>query len=85
MTLPYKYRGFVMLAALAVVLPWTAWHFALQDTFAAWRDCRRLAARLETLAPQTAKPTAVAASDGELILSGGLLDTVRRALSLIHI
>ena len=79
MTLPYKYRGFVMLAALAVVRPWTAWHFALQDTFAAWRDCRRLAARLETLAPQMAQPAAVAASDGELILSGGLLDTVRRA------
>ena len=36
MTLPYKYRGIVLLAGLAVVLPWMAWHFALHDTFTAW-------------------------------------------------
>lgn len=79
MTLPYKYRGIVLLAALVVVLPWMAWHFALYDTFTAWRDCGRLAARLETLAPAAAQPAAVAAGERELILSGGLLDSVRRA------
>jgi len=79
MTLPYKYRGIVLLAGLAVVLPWMAWHFALHDTFTAWSDCRRLAARLETLALMAAQPAATHAGDRELILSGGLLDTVRRA------
>lgn len=78
MTLPYKYRGIVLLTGLVVVLPWAAWHFALHDTCAAWRDCRRLSARLENLAPEAAR-TAVPRLDGrELILSGGLLDTVRR-------
>ena len=79
MTLPYKYRGIVLLAGLAVVLPWMAWHFALHDTFTAWSDCRRLAAQLETLALMAAQPAATHAGDRELILSGGLLDTVRRA------
>ena len=79
MTLPYKYRGIVLLAGLAVVLPWMAWHFALHDTFTAWSDCRRLAAQLETLALMAAQPAAPHAGDRELILSGGLLDTVRRA------
>lgn len=79
--LPYKYRGLVQLTLLAVALPWLAWHFALHDTFAAWRDYRRLAARLETLAPEAAQPAAVTADDRELILSGGLLDTVRCAAS----
>ena len=79
MTLPYRYRGIVLLAGLVVVLPWTAWRFALRDTFEAWRDCRRLAARLEALAPMAAQPAAAHAVDRELILSGGLLDTVRQA------
>ena len=79
MTLPYKYRGIVLLAGLAVVLPWAAWHFALRDTCAAWRDCRHMGARLETLAPETAQPAAAGAGERELVLSGGLLDTVRRA------
>lgn len=79
MTLPYKYRGIVLLAGLAVVLPWIAWHFALRDTCAALRDCRHMAARLETLAPETAQPAAVGAGECELVLSGGLLDMVRRA------
>lgn len=79
MTLPYRYRGIALLAALIVVLPWAAWRFALRDTCTAWRDCRRLAARLETFAPETVQPTVVTADTRELVLSGGLLDTVRRA------
>lgn len=79
MTLPYKYRGVVMLAALAVALPWTAWHFALQDTLDAWRDCGKLAARLENLAPEASGTAAPRPGGRELVLSGGLLDTVRRA------
>lgn len=85
MTLPYRYRGIVLLAALVVVLPWAAWHFALRDTFGAWRDCRRLAARLETFAPETVLPTAVTADARELVLSGGLLDTVRRAAAELSV
>ena len=69
MTLPYKYRGIVLLAGLAVALPWMAWHFALHDTFTAWSDCRRLAAQLETLALMAAQPAATHAGDRELILS----------------
>lgn len=79
MTLNYNYRGLALLALLVVVLPIGAWHFALGDTFATWCDCRQLSARLQTLAPEPAHPTPVVAEGSELILSGGLLDTVRRA------
>lgn len=79
MTLPYKYRGIVMLSLLAVVLPWAAWRFALRDTLGAWRDCVRLSARLETLAPDTVRPLALTAGERELVLSGGLLEAVRPA------
>ena len=80
MTLPYKYRGIVLLAGLAVVLPWAAWHFALRDTCTAWRDCRHMGARLETLAPETAQHAAAAAGERELVLSGGLLDAISDSL-----
>lgn len=91
MNLPYRYRGLGLVGLLALLLPWAAWHFALSDTFGAWRECGRLERRLDALAPTTpatgaAVPAAVEAP--ELILSGGLLDSVRRfapALSLIHI
>ena len=81
MNLPYRYRGLGLLALLVVALPWAAWRFALSDTFGAWRECGRLERRLDALAPTT---PATGASDGtavgapELILSGGLLDSVRR-------
>lgn len=81
MNMPYRYRGLGLLALLVVALPWMAWRFALSDTFVAWRECRRLERRLEALAPtaptaRPLRPTAGAAP--ELILSGGLLDSVRR-------
>ena len=84
MNMPYRYRGLGLLALLVVALPWMAWRFALHDTFAAWRECRRLERRLEALVPTA--PTAPAARPlwpsaveaPELILSGGLLDSVRR-------
>ena len=46
MNMPYRYRGLGLLALLVVALPWMAWRFALHDTFAAWRECRRLERRL---------------------------------------
>lgn len=81
MNVPYKYRGAALLALLIIILPGAAWHFALSDTFGAWRECRRLERRLEILAPMTpateaAMPSAV--ETPELILSGALLDSVRR-------
>ena len=81
MNLPYRYRGLSLVGLLALLLPWAAWHFALSDTFGAWRECGRLERRLDALAPTTPAtgatvPAAVEAP--ELILSGGLLDSVRR-------
>ena len=81
MNLPYRYRGLGLVGLLALLLPWAAWHFALSDTFGAWRECGRLERRLDALAPTTPAtgatvPAAVEAP--ELILSGGLLDSVRR-------
>lgn len=79
MKLPYAYRGLMMLGALLVVLPWTTWRFALRDTFAAWRDCRRFARELSVVASGS-RPSQPIASDeaAELLLSGRLLDTLRR-------
>lgn len=85
MNLPYKYRGLLLLALLAVVLPGAAWHFALRDTLGMWCDCRKLTARLEALAPDTARAAVPRPSDRELILSGGLLDTVRRAATELSV
>lgn len=84
MNLPYRYRGLALVALLALLLPWAAWRFALSDTFGAWRECGRLERRLDALAPTTpaagaAVPATVEAP--ELILSGGLLDSVRRFAS----
>ena len=81
MNLPYRYRGLGLVGLLALLLPWAAWRFALSDTFGAWRECGRLERRLDALAPTTPAtgatvPAAVEAP--ELILSGGLLDSVRR-------
>ena len=42
MNLPYRYRGLGLVGLLALLLPWAAWHFALSDTFGAWRECGRL-------------------------------------------
>ena len=46
MNLPYRYRGLGLVGLLALLLPWAAWHFALSDTFGAWRECGRLERRL---------------------------------------
>ena len=43
MNLPYRYRGLSLVGLLALLLPWAAWHFALSDTFGAWRECGRRA------------------------------------------
>lgn len=81
MKLPYKYRGAVLLALLAVVLPLAAWRFALRDTFGAWRDCRRLSAQLAAVpaAETIPQPDAAVAGGPELVRSGLLLDAVRQA------
>lgn len=81
MTLPYKYRGLAVLVLLIVALPWTAWRFALRDTFGAWRGCRRISAQLAAMTPteQPGNPSAPAAQGPELVLSGLLLDAVRQA------
>lgn len=81
MTLPYKYRGALLLTLLVLVLPWTAWRFALRDTFDAWRDCRRITAQLASMTPaaEGGKPSADVAQGAELVLSGLLLDSVRQA------
>ena len=81
MNLPYRYRGLSLVGLLALLLPWAAWHFALSDTFGAWRECGRLERRLDALAPTTPAtgatvPAAVEAP--QQILTGGQLDTVRR-------
>ena len=80
MKLPYEYRGLGLLALLFVVLPWGGWRFALHDTYAAWRECRHLESRLDALGPIPAADAAMprAAAMPELILSGALLDSVRR-------
>lgn len=81
MNVPYKYRGVALLALLIIILPGAAWRFALSDTFGAWRECRRLVRRLEILAPTPATDLSAAspaAQTPELILSGALLDSVRR-------
>ena len=84
MNLPYRYRGLGLVGLLALLLPWAAWHFALSDTFGAWRECGRLERRLDALAPTTPAtgatvPAAVEAP--ELILSGGLLDSAQLTLT----
>ena len=84
MNLPYRYRGLALVALLALLLPWAAWRFALRDTFGAWRECGRLERRLDALAPTTpaAGAAVLAAVEApELILSGGLLESVRRFAS----
>ena len=81
MNVPYRYRGAALLTLLLLVLPGAAWRLALHDTLTAWWECRRLERRLESL---DAVPTAFgpefrpAAGMPEAILSGGLLDTLRR-------
>ena len=81
MNVPYKYRGATLLALLLLVLPGAAWRLALHDTLTAWRECRQLERRLESLdAVPTASVPELRPASGmpEAILSGGLLDTLRR-------
>lgn len=87
MTLPYKYRGVVLLILLVLVLPWAAWRFALRDTFGTWRDCRRLSAQLAAVRPaaETGEPPLAAAQGPELVLSGLLLDSVRQAAAHVAV
>ena len=77
MNMPYRYRGLSLVGLLALLLPWAAWHFALSDTFGAWRECGRLDALAPTT-PATGATVPAAVEAPELILSGGLLDSVRR-------
>lgn len=66
MTLPYRYRGVVLLSLIVLVLPWAAWRFALRDTFGAWRDCRRLSAQLAaTPAAESRGPAAAGVQGAE--------------------
>lgn len=85
MNVPVKYRGAGMLALLLVVLPWVSWRFALRDTFATRRDCRRLTERLEAI-PEAGKASGPeVVGKAELICSGALLDTLRRHVSSLQI
>lgn len=81
MTLPYKYRGLLLLLLLFLLLPWAAWRLALRDTVGAWRDCRRLTAQLAAMTPDSepGEFSAAAVQGPELVLSGLLLDSVRQA------
>ena len=79
MNIPYKYRGLGLLVLLVIVLPWTAWRFALYDTFIAWRQCRHLERQLATLAQATDGTKRPAVESTESILSGALLDTLRHS------
>lgn len=81
MKIPYRYRGLVRLVVLLVVLPGAAWLSALRESCAVWRDCRRLdralaATDFRAAGAEQAEPFSAACP--ELILSGGLLDSVRR-------
>lgn len=81
MNVPYRYRGTALLTLLLLVLPGAAWRLALHDTLTAWRECRQLERRLESLdAVPTASGAEFRPANGmpEAILSGGLLDTLRR-------
>ena len=78
MKLPYAYRGLMMLGVLFVVLPWATWRFALRDTVAAWRDCRRLSRELAAVASSCPPPRIESWEVAEQLLSGRLLDTLRR-------
>lgn len=79
MNLPYRYRGVALLALLLLVLPWVAWRFALRDTWAAWRDCRRLSALLAETPGAVSEAAPTMLSEPEVICSGVLLDAVREA------
>ncbi len=84
MNVPYRYRGLGLLALLVVALPWMAWRLALHDTFAAWRECRRLERRLESLDAVPAASGSELRTEADMpetILSGRLLDTLRRMAS----
>lgn len=78
MKLPYRYRGPVMLALLFAVLPWTAWHFALRDTADALLACCRLSRELAAAVPSRPSQGVVMSVETEQLLSGRLLDTLRR-------
>lgn len=78
MTLPNKYRGIAWLL-LIVALPGAAWHFAVGETAGVWAECRSMAARLSRLEPGASQYSPLLPDKRELILSGVLLDTVRRA------
>lgn len=81
MKLAEKYRGVVLLTLLVAGLPGLAVRFALRDTFRCWRDCLRLADRIAAMpAQEAADGSEIGFADApELILSGGVLDSVRRA------
>lgn len=80
MKLPYRYRGLALVALLVLLLPWGAWRFALRDTVRTWRDCRELERQLAESPPLSdAHESLQTAQEAELILSGLLLEHVRRA------
>lgn len=79
MKLPDKYHGIGWLVLLLGVLPCVGWCFAVGDTVEAWCECRRLESRLTALGADAVRPAALASDGRELVLSGALLDSVRRA------
>ena len=84
MKLSYKYRGIVYLFLLVVLLPWTAWHYAVEDTVRAAFECRRLTARLDVAGVQASVSAfypAAYAGQRELVLSGILLDTLQTEIA----
>ena len=81
MKISYRYQGLLRLVLLFVVLPGAAWQSTLRGSLAAWRDCRRLdravaAADIRDALPERAEPASAVCP--ELILTGLLLDSVRR-------
>lgn len=85
MNLPFKYRGLAWLGLLFCILPWCIWHFALSSTFKIWHDCIRmkhLAEQVSAASDMSLNMTASIQKDiPELILSGGVLDSLRRLSS----
>lgn len=77
MKIAYQYRGVIYLVLLLLAMPWFAVRYALNDTIAAWIDCRRLRIELDrtkVVEPSTAASTVLA---GDVLLNGELLSSLQ--------